>query len=109
MKNTLSVCQSKTCYSVAGFASFGFCANANLIVITPKEQAGAESIVYSAGTFTQSSSFTKTDFRYQTVQEQTITILGIVFHNLASQKLRKSTIKTYVVHTTEITHSGFVR
>ncbi len=34
------------------FASTGICANANWIVITPKEQTGAESIVYSAGTVT---------------------------------------------------------
>ncbi len=33
--------------------STGVRANANLIVITPKEQTGAESIVYSAGTVTE--------------------------------------------------------
>ncbi len=32
------------------FVSTGVFANANLIVITPKEQSGAESIVYSSGT-----------------------------------------------------------
>ncbi len=34
------------------FASTGICTNANLIVITPKEQTGAGSIVYLAGTVT---------------------------------------------------------
>ncbi len=34
-------------------------------------------------------------------------ILGIVFYHLASKKLRKSTIKTYVLHTTEIIQSWF--
>ncbi len=37
-------------------------ANANLIVMTPKEQTGAESNVYSAGTVTGSSSLTKPGF-----------------------------------------------
>ncbi len=41
------------------FASSGVCANVNLIVITLKEQTGAESIVYSAERVTRSSSFTK--------------------------------------------------
>ncbi len=57
------------------FASSGVNANANLIVITPKEQTGAESIVYSAGTVTWSSSFTKLGFKNQAAAEQTITTL----------------------------------
>ncbi len=45
------------------FASSGVCANTNLILITSKEQNGAESIVYSARTVvTWSSSFTKPVF-----------------------------------------------
>ncbi len=59
--------------SAPGFASCGVCADANLIVITPKEQTGAESIVYSGGTVTRSSSFTKPGFKNQTVLETTIT------------------------------------
>ncbi len=43
-------------------------------MITPKKQTGAESIVYSAGTITRSSSFTKSGFKKQTAPEQTITI-----------------------------------
>ncbi len=57
----------------SGFASSGVCANAILIAITSKEQSGAESIVYSAGTVTWSSSFTKPGFKNQTAPEQTIT------------------------------------
>ncbi len=48
------------------FASFAFCANANLILTNSKEQTGGESIVYSVGTVTPSSSFTKPDFKNQT-------------------------------------------
>ncbi len=55
------------------FASSSVCADANLLVITPKEQTGAESIVYSAGTVTRSSSFTKPGFKNQAAPEQTIT------------------------------------
>ncbi len=43
------------------------------IVITPKEQTGTESIVYSAGIVTRSSSFTKPGFKNMTAPEQTIT------------------------------------
>ncbi len=42
-------------------------------MITPKEQTGAESIVYLAGTGTRSSSFTKPGFKNQTALELTIT------------------------------------
>ncbi len=59
------------------FASSGVCANANLIVITSKEPAGAESIVYSAGAVTRRSSFTKPGFKNQTAPEQIITSPGI--------------------------------
>ncbi len=55
------------------FAISGVRANANLIVITLKEQTGAESIAYSGGTVTRSSSFTKPGFKNQTAPEQTIT------------------------------------
>ncbi len=55
------------------FASSDVCANANLIVITPKEQTKAESIVYSARTVIQSSSFTKPGFKNQTAPEQPVT------------------------------------
>ncbi len=57
----------------SSFASSGVCATANLIVITPNEQTGAESIVYLPGTVTRSSSFTKPGFKNQTAPEQTIT------------------------------------
>ncbi len=56
------------------FANSGVCVNANLIVITPKEKAGAESNFYLAGTVTQSDSFTKPGFKNQTDPEQTITM-----------------------------------
>ncbi len=62
------------------FASSSVCANANLIVITPKEQTGAESIVYSAGTVTRSSSFTKPGFKNRITPEQTITVLILYDH-----------------------------
>ncbi len=44
------------------FPSSGVCASANLIVITPKEQTGAERIFYSAGTITPEQFFYKTWF-----------------------------------------------
>ncbi len=78
MENALLVCQSKLVILspvrvCSGFASSGVYANANLIVISPKEQTGVESIVYSAGTITRSIYFTKPGFKNQAVSEQTIT------------------------------------
>ncbi len=55
------------------FASSSVCAKVNLTIIIPEEQTGAESIVYSAGTVTRSSSFTKPGFKNQTAPEKTIT------------------------------------
>ncbi len=73
--------QSKTCYSIPGsslllvfnFVSSGVCANTNPIVITPKEQNGAQSCGYSAGTVPWNRSFTKPGFKNEIAPEQTIT------------------------------------
>ncbi len=76
---SLSV-QVQTGYSVPGSSlllvcKFWFCAIANLIVITPNEQTGAENIVYLAGTVIRSSSFTKPGFKNHSAQEMAITRL----------------------------------
>ncbi len=69
------------------FASSGVCPNANRKVITPKEQTGAESIVYSARTVIRSSSFKNPSFnKNQTAPEQTITT--------SKQKLREKNFMT---------------
>ncbi len=62
------------------FASSGFCASADLIVITPKEQTGAESIVYLAGTVTRSSSFTKPVLKTRLLQSRPPLVNLIIFN-----------------------------
>ncbi len=48
-------------------------------MIIPEEQNGAESIVYSAGVVTRSSSFTEPGFKNQTMREQIITTFTYLF------------------------------
>ncbi len=64
-------------------------------MITPKVQTGAESIVYSAGTVTQSSSFTKPGFKNQTAPQQTITSTEYAIIKFSNSHLVKFFLNTY--------------
>ncbi len=63
-------------------------------MITPKEQTGAESIVYSDGTVTRSSFFAISGFKNQAAPEQTITMCKGLVSDIYFQKF--SVLKKFV-------------